>query len=244
MKTATITSLIYFACVSAIVAESPPLPGQQPPNAGFPGGQAGFYDSFNHIGPDYHHASTWQEGMLRGQGTLMDAAARLDYLASLASLNRALCESLEMENQLRSAETQTRLRQIRDNTRKAEMQARMARIRAENLARHPSAKPAPAVVNGNRVDFPEYLKGQQFSEYRAGIERIVTERSQSGRISAEDIPTLESMNESLVHDLRENVQDIPPKDYVAAKTFVRQLARELRQPYNIAPANSLAGQGR
>jgi hypothetical protein len=173
----------------------------------------------------------------------MDAAGRLDYLASLARLNRAQCESLEMENQLRSAETQMRLRQIRDDTRKAEMQARMARIRAENLARHRSAKPAAAVVNGNRVDFPEYLKRQQFSEYRAGIERIVAERSQSGRISAEDIRTLESMNESLVHDLRENVQDIPPKDYVAAKTFVRQLAAELRQPYNIAPANSLAGQG-
>jgi hypothetical protein len=174
----------------------------------------------------YHHASTWEEGSLRGTGDLMRAAGEMNYNHSLATINYQEAYSRYLDNRLQAASTYFDLRQL---NREARAEARGQRATAEDLAGYAKVR-APARLAAhqfdattNRLMWPASLSGDEFAEERAAIDRLLDSRRSVGAEGRE----VQALVEAMRQELLPQVHVMKPADYIAAKRFLTSLEYEM-----------------
>jgi hypothetical protein len=67
------------------------------------------------------------------------------------------------------------------------------------------------------------------SGYRSQVEQLVEKKSLSGGLSPQQCQQIDKMHHQLLNELKENVKDTAPMDYVAAVRFVREISAELKR---------------
>jgi hypothetical protein len=184
---------------------------------------------FNHAAPDGCHIHSRHDGWLGRWYALVEPVGLSNYLTSLARMNDLQTERLAMENQRQNAEDQLQLRKRRAELREAENQKRVALIRQHNAARPHAARPASVVspISGD-IAWPAFLQGDEFGEYRALANQLLQQRDRTGQIAAADGRQIERMTEKILEQLKAEIQNMRPQDYVAVKGFTRGLLAELR----------------
>ncbi len=224
MKTAVILAPFVVAAGVLFASETPIQPITPPARGGnyYGGGYGGGY-----------HSSTAAEGRLRGMGSLVRAHGEANLNNSAAAINYSSARRNEIENY--SIRTQTYF-EMRDYNRKARAAERGPRATMEQLVRFAQAgKPKPLspsdvdTVTGT-VDWPRWLKSDEFAADREKIEKIFSERANKGGLGRTDYMKARDVTDKMLADLKSQVGDAPPADYVASKQFLQSLAYAAGQP--------------
>jgi hypothetical protein len=194
-----------------------------------------------YLGPDYYCDFAIRDDTLFGQPAQVDSTAGYNLLASLARMNEMEMQRLAVENQRERAENQLRLRKMKSELRDAEYQKRKALLREQNAARPHAAQPASVVSPSGAIAWPIFLRDDNYSDYRAKVKELFQQKARTGHVSAADRQQITQTTEKILAELKDNIQNIQPQDYVAVKTFLRGLLTELRkQP---SPNNRLCAGG-
>jgi transcription initiation factor TFIIIB Brf1 subunit/transcription initiation factor TFIIB len=175
------------------------------------------------------NACTVQEDTLYGQSAPMDPAGVDNYLTSLAHMNELQAQRLANENQRRNAESQLRLRKAQAELRAAEKEERMALARERNAAR-PRAVPSEKLVlsPSGTIAWPTFFQAENYSDYRTKVNQVLQEKALTSHVSDADRQQIAEMTDQILEELKANIQNIRPQDYVAAKSFARGLLAELQ----------------
>ena len=185
-------------------------------------------NSSNRHNPSFHHVFVVQQGMLPGQDGPADSTGEV-CIGLLARTNELQGQEVAGENQRPQVEKQAELQKAQAERRSAENQKRLAQIRERNAARPRAVQSVKAVVSSSgAVAWPKLLQGEQFADYRAQVSQVFQQRARTGQVSADDSRQIEQMTDRTLEDLKANIGNLRPQDYVVVKGFARSLLAELQ----------------
>jgi len=224
-------TLLFLAGSSALAAvvwaqsegTSPPQTIAPPPGGNYVNFGYGGYAGGGTVGGSYLHG---MGDVIRSQGQ-----ANLDN--SAAALNYSAARSQEMDNYKKQTDTYF---QTRAANRAYREQERGPRPTMEDLVRYAQmGKPkrlSPSeldVVTGG-IAWPALLQDHAFSQDRKAVEAAFASRSASSAMGFSDLITVRKTTDSMIAQLKENVRDLPPNQYIEAKRFLESLAYEAGRP--------------
>jgi hypothetical protein len=214
MKTTLLSSLFAIALISTTAygqGYTPGGPAQSPPWS-------------------YHHASTLEEGVLRGGGDLLRGIGEMNYNHSLAMINGQEAWSRYLDNRLKQTATYFDMRKL---NREARNEERGQRASIDDAARYAKER-APerlAAFNfdaaHNRLIWPAIFTHSYFAEERDAIDALMATRGGAGPESRE----IQLLAARMTEKLQLVVHNVQPGEYAAAKKFVTSLGYEM----NFAP---------
>jgi hypothetical protein len=184
--------------------------------------------------PGYvYKPSTAGESYARGFADVVRSAGQANLDNSEAAINYSEARKREIENQRLWTDTYFQMRKMNREYREAE---RGPRPTMEDAVRYAQAgKPKrlspselDAVTGG--VSWPILLRDDRYSQGRAELERLFAQRAASGTIGAQDYLKIRETTDAMLEQLKGQVRDVPPSDYVAARRFLESLAYESRLP--------------
>lgn len=186
-----------------------------------------------------HHASTVEEGVLRGTGALLRGAGEAEYLRSLALINREHARRLYIENRQQAAETYFNLKRI---NRYAREELRAPRATAQDLARYAKER-LPAVLSDQVYDrengvvtWPIVLLRKEFASDRELIDALAVQRSNVNVLVPEVASEIASATDAMLGTLRANGTNLNSTDYITAMKFIKSLNYDARMnPTQVAP---------
>jgi hypothetical protein len=218
MKAITVALLWLFAS-GAVLAQTTMVP--VPPPAGYPGYPAGTW------------SSTYAEGLGHGVADVMQSAGKLSESAAKSSLTYAQAQQLWIQNSTDALRAYIELRTLNGQF---EAQQRGRRLTPEELVRLArSAAPrrlSPGELDAHtgRISWPIVLRADDFTVYRAELERLFAQRSSAAPLNSDDYLKTFRLIDAMTAELRDNITLMPQADYSAAKRFLGSLAQEARGP--------------
>jgi hypothetical protein len=125
---------------------------------------------------------------------------------------------------------------VRDHNREMRQAERRPRVTNEQIRRMAVAsKPAPVSpsdvdwING-QITWPTVLEGRGFDAYRVDLERAFAGRAAIGRVDGLATAKAQQAARGMLDELKTQVRQLSPQDYMIARRFVESLAHEIRQP--------------
>lgn len=242
MKTYAISLTAMLVLAAAAVAEAQNRAAA--PHVGFRGralysvespypyGSSPGYQPVYPVGPTtwYHHASTLQEGWLRGQADAMRAAGAMNVMNQQARILGAEAARLEVENREIRAESFWHLREEYRTRAAAE---RGPRPSVEDLSRlaaddRPDALADDALDEATgTVSWPSLLKSEAFAPHRAQMDAALAECAQ-GTADADTVAGAVQAADAMLAELKSRVRELPAQDYMAARRFLESLSFEIQ----------------
>jgi hypothetical protein len=194
---------------------------------GYGGGYAGEY------GYGYH-ASTFEEGWLRGLGFLAASQGQANYYNSLAAINAQEAYSRYVQNRQKAIEEYFYAKQTNRAARQAQRSQPLSREQYVALAK----KDAPGRLTEQqynrtlgRLTWPAALAGGEFAAEREALDVAFGSRS-LGDVDASSAfyDDVRDLTASMEAKLKLNIDDLDAAQYVIAKKFLMSLAYESQQP--------------
>ena len=193
-----------------------------------------------HQGPYavYRHASTFEEGLLRGYADLTRARGEYALYASAAAIQFQDAYSRCLDNQKKGVQTYFETRAINREGRALE---RGPRPTAEQLREY-AKQGTPKRLGTHELDatfgivhWPAALQGPELAAERKQVDQFMSDRSlrvaqNGGNALAAIKPVIRQMESTL----RTQVGSLSPMEYVKAKKFLGSLAYEATQPPALA----------
>jgi hypothetical protein len=181
-----------------------------------------------------YHASTLEEGVLRGAGALVRSIGEGNYYNSVAAINYADAYTRYLQNREHATETYFRMRQINRAGRQAERQPRWSYDQYVVMAKND----APDNLTEQQYDrtlgrltWPAMLNGDEFAPEREALNRVFLVRTPSDTGAATAFyGHVQQLTSQMQAKLVEKLDHVTPAEYVAAKKFVDGLAYESQQP--------------
>ena len=178
MRTLTLGSALaaVFCLVGSLSAQDDSLRNQAPWMASNVwGGMGGSYGG--------GHASTAEEGALRGMADVTRSAGAANLMNSEASKNWMQGQRMYIENRQYGAETYFNMRETNKAARAAEAGPRPTR---EDLERYAKARTPDRLSVSEldpltgRIEWPMVLRDEQFKQHRDALEALYDQRSAAG----------------------------------------------------------------
>ena len=220
MKTTTFTAIVSFAIVSfgGLVASA-----QQH-------FVAGTYYGWPYAG--YRHASTYEEGVLRGRADLIRGYGQYNFLSSLAAINHERARRDYLDNRVQGVETLFEMRKLNKESRAAErgprptqqQLIRLAKSRVpDRLAEH-QYEPALA-----ELYWPSAFDDAEFAGERSEIDELMARRTLGDAgIGTENHRQVAAAVAKMQSKLKDRIQEMSTPEYITAKKFLTSLAFEAR----------------
>jgi len=186
---------------------------------------------FGHSFGGYHHASTYEEGVLRGYADLTRAGGEANYWHSLAAINRQVAYQKHLENRQLKTETYFRNRALNSHARQP------TRLSTEQLALL-AKKQAPDRLNGQQYDrtlgrlsWPAVLTGDEFATEREILDAAFAARTPGDAGVASAFGSgVRQLTENMQARLQSQMASMNQMEYLAAKKFLTGLTLEAQQP--------------
>lgn len=243
MKTLSIQAAVLFV---AFAATAEAQNGAAPATAGVQGAAVSHVYPYRPVTPGYrlpnpyyapwygrYHASTAAESYARGKAALVRSQGQYNLLTAEANVVNQEAYRRGMENQHRKVNGYFALREKNRQERAAE---RGPRVTAEQLRKFAAAgKPAalsPSDLDSatGAISWPTVLEREEYEPFRTDLEEVFARRSNTGRMEAADLKTVEEASAGMIAELKSHVREIPSYKYIAARRFVESLAYEAEQP--------------
>jgi hypothetical protein len=229
MKATLITAVVLFAglCIGQ-VAQAQPWPAN--PVVSPPLWQ--------------HHASTFEEGFLRGWADVGRAIGELNYNTSLAMINREEAIRRRIKNRKQFVQTYFDVKNINYQERFGKNQE--DRPTQEDLARYSEEKLPERLPSHEyhrvlgKVNWPHVLRDEAFAEERAGIDRAVAARTiDNSGVGSETCKVIQYYAQQMEAKLRDRVSQLSGSESIAARKFLKGLHYEAQMPLGM-DASALA----
>jgi len=184
-------------------------------------------------GPRAHyHASTYEEGVLRGQADVIRSWGSYNYYSSLAAVNLEEARSRYIQNREKATKTYFEMRRVNAQARAAE---RPERLTAQQLTKIAKQR-APQRLAAHQFNpatgelfWPAVLHEPQYASLRTEIDLLMSTRS-PGAPSDGTSRQITQAAEKLLDQLRSNIATYPTTDYLQAKKFLVSVKREMQFP--------------
>jgi hypothetical protein len=179
------------------------------------------YDGYNDT-----HASTLEEGAMRGLADVVSAKGEYNLSTSAAAINLTQAQKQDIEN--RRAGTQAYF-EIRETNRAAREANRSPRLSQEQLVRI-ATQAAPKrlsteeinLVTGE-INWPEALKSPRFAGERGSLDQLSLKRAQYGALGIADHIAAGDTIQKMAGKLKEEIKSISANEYLDAKNFLKSL---------------------
>jgi hypothetical protein len=231
---AAAVALLFLAPVDSVHAQNPIGDVLAPIEALNPlfGGVA--------VGSSYpFRASTPGESFARGRADVIRAQGQFNLLTSEAAINAQEARSRAIVNSQEAVKAYFNRRQLNRDYRQSLRGPRPTREDFERYARAKRPAPlSPSELNTltGQVAWPVLLKADHFTPQRTRMEELLDRWAVSrhlgavGNFGTEEHLAVREMTDHLQEELRKQVRNLPPQDYVAAKRFLRSLEYQVTQP--------------
>jgi hypothetical protein len=177
-------------------------------------------------------ASTAAESFARGAAEVIRARGEFNRLTSEAAINMQEARSRAIVNAQDAVDAYFKIRQMNRDYRQAERRPRPTREDLERYAR--AARPDPLSPSEldtltGRVRWPILLRDDRFTPLRAEMEELLDRWAVSRNLGqldsfdAEQQLAVRRATGQMQEELREEIRNLPPQDYVAAQRFLRSL---------------------
>ncbi len=181
----------------------------------------------------YRHASTYEEGVLRGMAALWKADGARNLLNSQALGNIEDARRKNIDNWLFRTHTYFK---IREYNRQARAAARGPRATKEDLEKYARWR-APRRLSASEVNpmtgtiaWPINLRDAQYRRNRETLDRLYGSRAKSGYLTSEQQAQALQAVEAMDADLKKNIRAYAPMNYLTLKSFVAGLKYDLVVP--------------
>ena len=182
-------------------------------------------------GGGYHHASTAAEGYQRGFADVVRSAGQYNLDTAQAANIGQDTVSKYLDNRAKGTDTYF---QMREANRQYRRQLETPPLSSEQLYRI-AAEQAPKTLAASDLDpltgdisWPLVLQGNEYEELRTKLDGLFALRAKQG-VSSHVFEIQDVANEGLAQ-LKANIKDYPPPEYLKAKRFLESLAYSARAP--------------
>lgn len=181
-----------------------------------------------------NRASTPGESYARGIADMTRAAGQANLLNSKAAGNYEDARTKQLDNRLKTTDTYFEMRRVNREARKAERRPPASSEVAFRRAREVTPDELTATqldrVTG-KIEWPRLLMDERYAETRGKLDRLYAARSDaSGNIGMDTYQRMLATCDRLKAELKKNIRDYLPNDYIKATQFIDSLAFEARYP--------------
>lgn len=177
--------------------------------------------------PVSYHSSTAAEGAMRGMGDVVRAQGQANLDNSAAAINYSVARQNQIQNYRAGTTAYFDMRAANRAYRAAERRPVPSMADAVRYAQAGKPKPlGPSDLNvvTGKIRWPMLLTAEVFAADRAKMEQIFASRASSGAIGLDDYMQVRKVAKSMLADLKKQVKQAPPQQWVIAKRFVDSLA--------------------
>ncbi len=180
----------------------------------------------------YDHASTAEEGILRGQAAAVQAVGQAQYMQSLAAVNFAEATRQQLENNRLYVKTAISNREEVLSFRERNSRRPISKEQWQEFSKRalPDRLTADQYSNGKLV-WPHILRMDQYAPMKKRIDVLVASRSIEN--SGDGSPMqreVASLVDSMKFLLRANIDSLSSSQYGNAKWFLMCLDYEMKHP--------------
>jgi hypothetical protein len=166
-----------------------------------------------------HHASTLEEGVLRGGADLLRGIGDMNYSNSLASINTEVARGLAIQNAKQGVQTWFDIRAINRESRAATQKPHISAADAARLARQKAPRGLTAMefdTTTGKLIWPVALQTEDYDAERATIDSLVNTHG----VEVREVKILAGKLDS---KLKGQIRELPTSEYIAAKRFLSGL---------------------
>jgi hypothetical protein len=240
---AGLATLLLAAPAAAQVAVAPVVSGY-----GIGYGSPYGYAPYGYRGPfvgGYGYGYGWGGGTaagnyLQGQAAVIQSQGQYNYFTALAAKEAADARAKELENRSARVRSYFELRRVNDISRAAERPTpatpeQLVKIASIGVparpAQHQFDRPTGIIL------WPETLAGDEFAAQRAQLEKLFGERVAGNfGVGSALYQGVSRATTEMKSTLKEQIRQLDPAEYLAARKFLDSLAYEARfaPPGNVA----------
>ncbi len=189
------------------------------------------------------HASTYGEGIMRGQASVLGAVGELAYLDSLASVNYQEAQRRAIENSVAFTKAYFDRRALREEF--IEKYGRKPLVGEERRKAMEYYRPKKLSAEqfhsqSGKIVWPHILRQAQYTPVREEIDSLFVSRTHenSGNGSETQLQ-IKKLVKTLAALLRENLHAMSADQYIESQEFLRSVDSEAKNP--IPPASDNLG---
>ena len=197
----------------------------------FGGGYGGGYDTYGYDSPD--RATTPLQGIDYGVARILDARAMEMLYGSQAALNLSEVERREMDNWKKWIDTYFDAQRMNRDLRAAQRGRPMTPadyLRLSQMGKPHRLTPSEIDVITGQLTWPLLLQSTEFAPYRSTLEQVFSNRAYRGALGLDDYVKADRTTQAMMDVLKEQIEEVRPMDYVAARRFLDSLTYEARLP--------------
>ncbi|MDP6444628.1 MAG: hypothetical protein QGG36_28735 [Pirellulaceae bacterium] len=181
-----------------------------------------------------HHASTYEEGVLRGAADAIRASGEYQYNASLSRVYNQEAISRYLDNEVKKTTTYFEKRRINRMARAQENGPKPSQEKLNQFARSRAPKALTDVQYTpelGRVAWPSGLNSPQFEAHRAAIDSLVAKRAPN---NTQVDQAIQQVAADMAGVLKSEIRSMSPSEYVAAKKFLTGLKVTVESPAGVS----------
>jgi len=176
--------------------------------------------------PAYGGASTAAGSALNGMGNVISAKGSYNLSTSAAAVNMTQAQKNEIQNHQQYTNAYFDMRATNQAAKKASEGPQPTMEQIARMARDGAPKPVTSdewdPMTG-KVNWPTLLQQDGFASQRAELEQLLAKQATYGRLGISDQMKARQSIESMCADLKLQIKDVQPQDYVASRAFLRSM---------------------
>ena len=180
------------------------------------------------------YSSTPAGAYARGIGEVIRAQGEYNLATSAAAVNFSEARRREIENNKQWVQTYFETREINRQAREAEI--KRERGNPEDWIRYAQAG-RPKLLSNSELDavtgkihWPLLLTAPEYGAQRAELEKAFAARAYHGMVSLDGLYKITDVTDGMLANLKSQIRDLPPDQYIEARRFLESLAYEATQP--------------
>ena len=180
------------------------------------------------------HASTYQEGVMRGQAAVVSAAAELNYLNSMAAINFQEAQRRAIENNVAYAKAYIERKEMRDEYwERYRPKPFVGEARQKVIEYYRPKKLSATQFNAEAgtITWPHILRQPQYAPVRNEIDAIFANRTfESSGNGSDSQLQIKKLIKTFAALVRENLHSMSAEQYIEVQSFLRSVDAESKLP--------------
>lgn len=180
--------------------------------------------------PGSYGSSTAAGSAMNGMANAISAKGNYNLSTSAAAVNMTQAQSNEMQNHMQYENTYFQMKDANQAYQQAHAQPRPTEQELARLAREEAPQPvSPSDVNTvtGKINWPNVLQDDSFSADRSALEQLSAKKAADGSLSIPDEMAARKTIESMFAELKSQITEVPPQDYLASRNFLRSMIYDL-----------------
>ena len=171
-------------------------------------------------------ASTIAGSAMQGMSSVISAAGDARLSTSAAAINMTVAQKNAIENRQQATNAYFDMRATNRAARAAEAGPKPTMEQLVRIAREGSPRPLATSqmdpVTG-KLDWPGVLQTEAFQTERTSVDQIFAKRAVHGGLGYADQTKAREALDGMYSQLKGQIRDVPPQDYVASRGFLQSL---------------------